>query len=335
MKAFENREQWLKKIEQALEKVLSGYLLTEDEAIELMSIPLSEEEVLESLFHAGGEVRKKWAGDSADLCSIINAKSGKCSEDCRYCAQSAHYTGGAEIYSLLAYDDILKKAQEVEAQGVHRFSLVTSGRGIESEQELLDLAAIYSRLKRDTSLRLCASHGIVSTEQAKVLKAAGVEMYHHNIETSRAFYPKICTTHTFEDRINTLKAVAEAGVEVCSGGIIGMGEDLRDRVSMASELRSLSIRSIPINILSPIYGTPFGHLQTLKPLEILRTLAVFRLMLPEAKIRYAGGRAALMDYQERGLRAGVNAALVGDFLTTLGSKVSEDKAMLQRAGYRI
>lgn len=320
-------------IETLRNKVLAGSLLSEDEAVALMAIPESDEGVLEVLFKAADDVRKALAGDEADLCSIINAKSGKCSENCRYCAQSVHYSSGVSEYDLLDYQDILNKALEVQAQGVHRFSLVTSGRGIETPEELEALTKIYRQLKRDTTLRLCGSHGILTADQALALKEAGVETYHHNIETSRRYYPEICTTHTYDDRLSTIAAAVSVGLEVCSGGIIGMGETSLDRIRMAFDLRDKGIRSIPVNVLCPIPGTPFGHLEQLKPLEILKTLAVVRLCLPDAKVRYAGGRTALGAYQEKGFSAGVNAALVGDFLTTLGSSVSEDKAMLTRAGF--
>lgn len=322
-------------IETLKEKVLSGTQLSYDEAMALISIPETDTVSLEALFSGADQVRSRFSGNSADLCSIINAKSGKCSENCKYCAQSVFYSSGVSEYDLLCYEDILSKALEVQEQGVHRFSLVTSGRGIENEKELIALTAIYRRLKKDTTLHLCASHGILTNDQALALKEAGVEMYHHNVETSRRYYPEICTTHTYDDRISTIRNTIAAGMDSCSGGIIGMGETPRDRIEMAIELRAMDIKSVPVNVLNPIPGTPFGHLEQLKPMEILKTMAVFRLLLPDAKIRYAGGRTALGEYQEKGFSAGVNAALVGDFLTTLGSKVSEDKAMLTRAGYKI
>ncbi len=331
----ENGTDTIRLIETLKEKVLDGARMSYEVGMALISIPGTDTESLEALFSAADQVRSRFAGNSADLCSIINAKSGRCSENCKYCAQSVFYSSGVSEYDLLCYEDILSKAMEVQEQGVHRFSLVTSGRGIESEKELDALTAIYRRLRKDTTLHLCASHGILTTEQALALKEAGVEMYHHNVETSRRYYSEICTTHTYDDRISTIRNTIAAGMDVCSGGIIGMGETPSDRIEMAIELRSMDIKSVPVNVLNPIPGTPFGHLEQLKPMEILKTMAVFRLLLPDAKIRYAGGRTALGEYQEKGFSAGVNAALVGDFLTTLGSKVSEDKAMLTRAGYRI
>lgn len=334
MRLLDQTNKNIKWIEALKEKVLAGEQIKATEAISLMHISDEDSEALAVLFDAADAIRKIFAGDGADLCSIINAKSGKCSENCRYCAQSVHYNSGVAEYNLLAYEDILSKALEVQAQGVHRFSLVTSGRGIDTKEELEDLVSVYKRLKQDTSLHLCASHGILTTEQALALKEAGVEMYHHNVETSRDYYSEICTTHSYEDRLTTIAAAQAAGLEVCSGGIIGMGESVDDRIQMLMDLRDWGVRSVPVNVLNPIQGTPLAHLEQLKPMEILKTMAVARFCLPDSKIRYAGGRSALGVYQEKGFNAGVNAALVGDFLTTLGSSVSEDKEMLTRSGFK-
>ncbi|RCX18378.1 biotin synthase [Anaerobacterium chartisolvens] len=316
-------------------KVLQGNSIDFDEALKLINIDENDADTLSVLFESSNEIRKKFAGNKVDLCTIMNVKSGKCSENCKYCAQSAHYTTGAEEFELVSYENVLKRALEVQSQGAHRFSMVTSGRGIKSKELLDKLTSIYQRLRKDTSLKICASHGIISYEQAKQLKEAGVSMYHHNIETSSSHYPNICTTHDYEDRINTIRNVQEAGMEICCGGIIGMGETLEERIKMFFEIRELGVKSIPINVLNPIKGTPLEALPILSPMEILKTMAVARFIIPDSYIRYAGGRIALKDKQGIGFKAGVNAALVGNYLTTSGSNVEEDKQMIICSGLEI
>ncbi|WDV44864.1 biotin synthase BioB [Clostridiaceae bacterium M8S5] len=319
----------IKNIEQ---RILSGGEITYDESLKLIN--LGEEGIIKSLLISADNIRKANVGNDSNLCTIINAKSGKCSEDCKYCAQSVHYNTNVDQYNLLEYDKILERALYVEKKGVHRFSLVTSGRGIE-ENDLVKLTQIYKKLKRDTTLMLCASHGILTYDQALKLKEAGVDMYHHNLETSKDNYSNICTSHSFEDRVNTIKDAMKAGLKVCSGGIIGMKESLKDRVDMAFELKKLKIESVPINILNPIKGTPYESLNPIKPLEALKTMAVVRFILPKANIRYAGGRLALGDNQRLGLRGGVDSMLTGDYLTTTGQNIESDKKMLGELGYTL
>ena len=304
-------------------KVLSGYKITYDEAMILADINEASK-----LYEAANRIREKFKGNNVDLCSIINAKSGRCSENCKYCAQSAHYNTGVLEYPLIDAEVALKMAKENEKEGVHRFSLVTSG-GALSNEDFNKAIDIFILLKRETKLKLCASLGSISFEQAISLKEAGVETYHHNIETSSKYFNKICDTHTYEERINTIRNVIAAGLSVCSGGIIGMGENMYDRIEMALELRELGIKSIPINILNPIKGTPFENMVDLDSEEIVRTIALFRFILPDSFIRYAGGRSSLGDKQILGFKAGVNAALVGNYLTTVGNTIQEDIKMIK------
>lgn len=322
-------------IEEVTEKVLDGKEITYDEALKIIDTDDKDTEILDLFFSGANEIRKKYAGNKVSLCTIMNAKSGRCSEDCKYCSQSVHYDTGITEYSLLNYDEILERALEVQNSGAHRFSLVTSGRGISCGEELDKLVEIYRRLEVDTNLKLCASHGISTFEQLLKLKEAGVSMYHHNVETSSDNYKNICTTHDYEERIQTIKNAARAGLEICCGGILGMGESKEDRVKMAFEIRSLGITSIPLNILMPIKGTPYEDLNGIAPLEILKSMALFRYIIPNAYIRYAGGRMALKDKQSLGFKAGINAALVGNFLTTVGSDVENDKEMIVSAGLEI
>lgn len=264
----------------------------------------------------------------------MNAKSGRCSENCRYCAQSAHFKTNADVYPLVSKEVALEAAKEVEVEGAHRFSLVTSGRGLQGKEEELDkLQEIYRYLKENTDLDLCASHGICSKEALQKLKDSGVKTYHHNLESSRRFYPTICTSHTFDDRVNTVKYAHEVGLQVCSGGIFGLGETEEDRIDMAFDLRELRVHSVPINILTPIPGTPLENNKEIDPKELLKDIAIYRFILPKVSIRYAGGRVKLGEYAKLGLEGGVNSALTGNFLTTTGNTIESDKKMIKELGY--
>jgi len=314
------------------EKVLAGQEITQEEARELGDLAGSD---LYQLFAAASRIRDLRAGKKVDLCSIINAKSGECSEDCKYCAQSAHHQTDVDVYDLLDEEAILERAHQMEAEGAKRYSLVTSGRGI-SEEEFVKALGIYRRLARETNLKLCASLGIITEDMARRLRETGVTMYHHNLETSESYFPHICTTHSYQDRINTVKACQAAGLDICSGGIISLGETMDQRLEMAFALRELRVQSVPINILSPIVGTPLENQPVLPPLEILQTIAIYRFILPEAMLRFAGGREnALRNLQAMGYSAGINATLVGSYLTTSGRTVAEDIQMILDMGLEV
>lgn len=321
-------------INRLTKKILEGGSIEYEEAMDLIDIDEDDSIALEALFDGANRIREKYMGKKIDLCTIMNTKSGKCSENCKFCAQSSHYNTGVDEYELLDYNEILKRAKEMEEAGAHRFSLVTSGKGLKGK-DFEKIVEIYSKLSKDTNLKLCASHGIVSYNQAMELKKAGVSMYHHNVESSKDYYKEICTTHSYQDRIETIKNLIKADMEICSGGILGMGEAREDRVKMAFEIRNLGVKSIPINVLNPVKGTPMGNNDVLKPMEILKTMAVYRFVIPDCYIRYAGGRIALGDSQNIGFKAGVNAALVGNYLTTIGSNIEEDKEMILCEGLEI
>ena len=316
-------------IEETKNKILRGSDISADEAI-----LLSETGNTEMLLYEADQLRKIFNGNVFDLCSIMNAKSGRCSENCVFCAQSAHFGTNVREYGLITPDDALKLARENEAAGVKRFSLVTSGRTI-SEKDLEKLLDIYRLLARETGLILCASHGLLTIDMAKELKRAGVHTYHHNLEAGEKFFPNVCTTHIYDERIKTIKNATQAGLNVCSGGIIGLGEEMSDRIDMAIAIRSLGVRSVPVNILIPVKGTPLENRPRLDPEEILRTLAVFRFIFPSGNIRIAGGRITLGEEQGTGLRSGINAAIVGNYLTTTGGKINDDIIMVKNAGFEI
>lgn len=291
---------------------------------------------LEELLENADKIRKHFCKNNFNLCSIINAKSGKCSENCKYCAQSAHFKTNSPNYSLLNNEIIFKEALKFEEKGVHRFSLVMSGKGVkDNSDELNRLEEIYKYLTKNSKIHLCGSFGIVSLETLKKLKNAGLKTYHHNLETSRRFFPKICSTHTYDDRINTIKNAKLAGLDVCSGAIFGMGENLEDRINLAFDLKKLNVSSVPLNILTPIKGTPLENLPPLPKDEILKSIAIFRFILPKAYLRYAGGRNNLGEFVETGLKGGINSALTGDFLTTKGDGVESDKNMVLKNGFEI
>lgn len=322
-----------RRLQEIAERVLAGGEASAEDALYLLAL---EGPDVYHLLAWANEIRERFSGDRVELCSIINARSGNCSEDCAFCAQSAHYATGAPVYGLLDEESILAKARAMEAAGARRFDLVTAGFGFTEDdpdfQRILDL---YRRLRAETSLELCACLGVITPGAARALVEAGVTRYNHNLETARSFFPRICTTHTYEDRVATVRAAKEAGMEVCCGGIIGLGETPAQRVELALTLRELDVDSVPINILVPRPGTPLAGLPPLRPEEILKTFAMFRFVLPRKLIRYAAGReAALGALQPLGFLAGVNAMLVGGYLTTPGREVAEDVAMVTGLGLR-
>lgn len=318
----------MKIIDNIKNSIINGQNITKNEAMELY------EQDLKELLNAADEIRKKFRGNIVDLCSIVNGKSGRCGENCKYCAQSAHFKTGIDEYSILSYEEILKNAKENELEGINRFSIVTSGRGLFG-QEFETILEYYKKLNNSCSIKLCASHGIISKESLSRLKSTGVKRYHHNLETSKRFYNEICTTHTYEDRIYTIKNAKAVGLEVCSGGIIGMGESREDRIDMAFELKELKIMSIPINVLTPIPGTLLENQPLLNEEEILKTIAIFRFINPRAEIRLAAGRHRMTNSGELAFRGGANATITGNLLTTCGNQVKDDKEMIKNLGLRV
>ncbi len=306
-------------------RILSGEYINFQEAMALTELKNNEE--IEQLCLSANNIRKTFCGNKVDLCSIMNAKSGRCSEDCKFCAQSVHYNTNAEIYGLVSKEAALKVAKENESEGVNRFSLVTSGRGITSSdfEKVLD---IYEKLNRELKMKLCASLGILEYDKLLKLKERGITMYHHNLETSREFYKEICTTHSYEERIDTIKAAQKAGIPVCSGGIIGLGESWVDRINLAFQLKELKIMSIPVNVLNPVKGTPLEGSKNLSQEDILKTIAIFRFINPKALIRLAGGRNLIRDLGKECFNSGANATITGNYLTTSGNKICDDKKMI-------
>ena len=289
---------------------------------------------LEELCKAADEIREHFCGNRFDICTIINGKSGKCPEDCKFCAQSAYYHTAAEEYPLLDTKEIVRQAKYNADHGVHRFSIVTSGRSLK-DAEIEQMCEAIREIREQTDIKVCASFGLLDEGQYCRVKEAGVSRIHNNLETSRRNFPNVCTTHTFEDKVNAVKAAKAAGLSVCSGGIMGLGETEEDRIDMAFTLRELGIRSVPVNMLNPIPGTPYEGNARLTVDDMRRIVAVYRFILPDAFIRLAGGRGLMEDKGEGAFCSGANAAITGDMLTTAGYTIETDMEMLRRLGYML
>lgn len=313
------------------ERILCGGDITESEAIALLTYHDKE-----ALYQAAHEVTEHFMGNTFDTCSIINAKSGNCPEDCKWCAQSGHYATKAERYSLIGPSMCVAQATYNHQQGVNRFSLVASGRR-QTDKEIDMIALSYRAIKRaNPTLKCCASLGLLYGHQLQKLFESGVTTYHCNMETAPSYFPKLCTTHSQKDKEETLAAARRVGMRICSGGIIGMGEQAEQRVELAFYLKSLGALSIPINILQPIFGTPLQDAKPLTEEEILTAISIFRLVNPKAYLRFSGGRAQLSpSVQRRAIYCGINSAITGDLLTTIGQQAQDDLQMIAAMGKRI
>ena len=315
-------------IKELKNKIIKGYKISKEEAYALIDEPLKD------LCNCADEIRAHFCGNKFDLCSIINAKSGRCSEDCKYCAQSSYYKTDVEEYSLLDSDTIIKEAQNNKNNGVLRFSIVTSGRK-PTNKDLDKICEIIKEIKEKTGINVCASLGLLNKNDLLKLKEAGLTRIHNNLESSENYFKTVCTTHTTEDKIKTIKAAQELGLEICSGGIFGLGESWQDRVDMALLLRNLNVLSIPLNFLCAIKGTPYENNKLIEPKEILRICSIFRFINPKAFIRLAGGRYLTEDNGNECLKSGINSLITGDMLTTTGATVKSDIKMLKEAGYEV
>ena len=303
------------------------YHISKSEATELLNTDLKV------LSYCAEQIRKKFCDSKFDMCSIINGKSGKCSENCKFCAQSAHYKTNIKEYSLLDTNSIFNVAKHNWNKKVKRFSIVTSGKKLTDEE--IDLVCkTYEKIKKECNIMLCASMGLLTKQQFIKLKKSGVSRYHCNLETSRKFFPNICTTHTYNDKINAINIAKKTGFEICSGGIFGMGETFQDRIDMFFEIDNLGIKSVPINILNPIKNTPFENNKILSQEEVLRIVAIARFILPDAFIRLAGGRLLFKDKGVSLFSSGANATITGDMLTTNGTSIGEDFNTIKKLGFK-
>ncbi len=310
------------------QKVLLSEAISKTEALQLVKADLDE------LCEVANEIRKKFCGDEFEICTIINAKSGRCSENCKFCAQSAHYEVDVEKYPLMDSDQILAVAKHDDNAGVQRFSPVTSGRRL-TKSELESLCESMKSIRENTNLKICASCGLLDSDDLKKMKEAGLSRYHNNLESSENFFKTVCSTHSTKDKIKTIEAAKKQGLEVCSGGIMGLGESWEDRIDMAFMIRDLGAISIPVNMLSPIVGTPYEDNKILDIDEMRRICAIYRFINPKAFIRLAGGRGLLQDKGRSCLQSGATALIPGDMLTTTGITIERDLQMIKELGYHI
>lgn len=316
-------------IEELKRKVFEGGQITRDEAMALTNVADKQ-----ALYGAAGEIRDRFAGRYFDTCSIVNARSGRCSENCKWCAQSAVFKTHVQEYELIDEESCVELARLNAKYKVNKFSFVTSGRSL-SDKNIDRLCGYARKIKGEMEINLCASMGLLNKEQLRKLKEAGIMRYHCNLESSRRFFATLCSSHTIDEKIQTIRYAQELGMEVCSGGIIGMGETMEDRVDLALTVRELGVKSIPMNVLNPIPGTPLEGTAPLADEEVLTTVAVFRFINPDAFLRFAGGRVLIAHIEEEAIRAGINSAILGDMLTTVGSKVMEDMEKVKRMGFTI
>lgn len=315
-------------LEELKQKVLEGYKVNKREALALAELPL------EGLCVAADEIRQRFCGNSFDLCTIINGKSGKCTENCKYCAQSSFYHTNVDSYPLLGTDELLKQAQYNSERGVPRYSIVTSGKKL-SSKEVEQVCESIRAIKEHVDISICVSFGLLEEAEFQKVKEAGAVRVHNNLEASEGYFPKVCTTHTQQDKIDALKAARSAGLSICSGGIMGLGETMEDRIDLAFTLRELQVTSVPINMLNPISGTPYENNPRLTEEDMCRIVAIFRFILPFAFIRLAGGRGLMKDQGRKCFQSGANAAITGDMLTTTGITIRQDLKMLQELGYQV
>jgi biotin synthase len=313
-------------------RVLSGGALSRDEGRWLFH--LTERADLFELMHWANRIREHFKGNKIHLCSIVNVKAGGCSENCRFCAQSAHYETETPRYGLVDTEAMLAAAQEIQTNGVVGLGLVAAWRGLDEGPSLDSICQSLEQLKQSGKARPDASLGILRKQKvADRLKQAGLEVYHHNLESSRRFFPEVCTSHTYDERLQTLRYARQAGLEICSGGILGLGETRDDRCELAFALKEVGARVVPINVLTPVPGTPFADRAPLPPLEVLQAIACFRFILPKQEIILAGGRTVnLRDLQGLVFMAGASGLMVGNYLTTLNQPVEKDLQMLKDLG---
>lgn len=316
-------------IQHLLDRLLAGGNLTEDEGRALAALEPGQTTAL--LFAAHAVMKHR--GRTPFTCSITNAKSGTCSQDCAFCAQSGHYATGSPTHPLLPLEELVERGLAMHAAGARCYSLVTSGLRL-SDDETDRVCACVRELRTRTDLCLSASLGLLSPEHARRLAEAGLTRYHHNLETARSHFPAICTTHEYDQDIETILLAKEHGLQVCSGGILGLGESWEQRIELAATLRELGVDTVPLNFLNPIPGTPLGDMELLTPHDALKSVALFRLMLPDADITVAGGREKVLgDYQSWLPLAGANGMMIGNYLTTVGRDLAADLRMLEQGAW--
>jgi biotin synthase len=313
------------RIDSITARILDGGDMTSDEAKWMIRL---EDDYLPWLMAGADRIRKTYRGNEIEVCAISNVRSGNCSENCSFCSQSGHYQTSSPVYNYISNEELSRQAQQAREWGASDFGVVSKGWGVRSDKERKQLKEYFQTLEQTSDIGRCASLGVLDANSAAELKAMGMENYHHNLECAESFFDQVCTTHTYQENIDTITAAINAGLRVCSGGILGMGENLDQRIELADTLRQLGVKSVPLNFLNPQQGTPFGDRTPMTPMEILKCIAVFRYMLPRAEIRIAGGRQFLGDMQAMIFMAGASGVMIGDYLTTKGRSVEDDLKML-------
>lgn len=333
--ALEDRTTKLEPLPAFLERI-TKQILEENYAIsreEARRIALISQEDSLLLFHYAQKIRTHFHGNTIGLCSIVNAKSGACSEDCTFCAQSAHFNTASPVYGLMKPEEVLEQARQAERDGAEHFGLVISGRGIRDQKELHAIGEIVKRLRQEIGIEVHASVGIIPRDYVEYLRECGVTMINHNLETSERYYPEICTTHTYAERLETLRHVRDCGLKMCVGGIFGMGETLEDRLDLAFTLRELNPETAPLNFLHAIDGTPMEKVEALAPVQILMIISLFRFILPHTELKVCGGREKnLRDMQSMIFFAGADSMMIGNYLTTAGRETETDWQMMRDLG---
>lgn len=312
------------RIDTLTQRILAGGQITAGEGRWLLGLG---HDYLPWLMAGADRIRKTFRGDEIEVCAISNVRSGNCSENCSFCSQSGHHKTAAPVYDYIQGDELVEQAKRAREWGASDFGVVSKGWGVRSEKERKQLREYFDVLSEHSDIGRCASLGVLDEKSASELKSMGLENYHHNLETAASYFDNVCTTHTYQENIDTIRHARDAGLRVCAGGILGMGESLDQRIEFAIQLRELGVDSVPLNFLSPVLGTPMGNRQPMQPFEILHCIAVFRYLLPRAEIRIAGGRQFLGDMQSMIFMAGASGAMIGNYLTTQGRSVTDDLKM--------
>ncbi len=313
------------------DRVLAGGDLDRKDAAAILNVDDSE---IDFLLKEADRIREAHKGKEIDLCSVTNARSGNCSENCSFCAQSVHFSTDVKSYPLLATDSLVSAARHAKENGATKFCIATSGRGIRREKDLEEICRAVSTIKNEVKISMCGTLGELTEEQMAALKAAGLDRFHHNLETSEAFFPNVCTTHTYQDRLDRIRTAKRVGLTTCCGGIFGMGETLEDRIDLAFAIRELDVDSVPLNFLVPVAGTPLENAVPPTPNECLKIIALFRFLMPDKEIRICGGRvSALQDLHPRIFEGGASGMMIGNYLTTMGRPPEDDLSMLDALGF--
>jgi biotin synthase len=312
-------------IDDITHRILNGGQMTAAEGQWMIRL---HEDYLPWLMAGADRIRKTFRGNDIEICAISNVRSGNCSENCSFCSQSGHYKTNSPVYNYISSEQLSEQAQQARQWGASDFGVVSKGWGVRSKKERQQLREYFQTLDQTSDIGRCASLGVLDQDSAQELKTMGMENYHHNLECAPSFFDNVCSTHSYQENIDTINAAREAGLRVCSGGILGMGESVDQRIELADTLRQLNVESVPLNFLNPQQGTPMGQVQPMQPMEILHSIAVFRYMLPQAEIRIAGGRQFLGDMQAMIFMAGASGVMIGDYLTTKGRSVEDDINML-------